>query len=108
MISRSRVIDVFKNNQIELVDFTDPEMVRTEINTFVSDFTQNYINELLSPGSVFANMNAILVNAAFFKGSWKTQFDKQMTRSKPFNGINKGDVEMMQIKGNFYHGSFNC
>lgn len=107
-IFRSHIIDTFKNGQIESVDFTDSEMLRVEINEFVREFTRNYIKELLPVGSIFSDMNAVLTNAAFFKGSWQMKFDQQLTQTKAFNGLNNGNVEMMHIKEKFYHGLLRC
>lgn len=103
---RSHITDVFTSKQIETVDFSEPEARRAEINAFVQEVTQNYINDLLPPGSIQPYSKAILANAAFFKGFWKTKFDK--TEVKHFNSESSIPVEMMHVRGHFRHGLLHC
>lgn len=99
---RSHITDVFTSKQIETVDFTDPEARRAEINAFIQEATQNYIKDLLPLGSIQAYSKAVLANAAFFRGFWKTKFDK--TELKHFNGESSIPVEMMHVRGHFRYG----
>lgn len=93
---------MFTSKQLEVVDFSEPEARRTEINAFVENVTKQYIKELLPPGSIQSSTNAVLANAAFFKGFWKTKFDK--TEMKHFNGESSTPVEMMHVHGKFNVG----
>lgn len=49
-------------------------------------------------------MDAVLVNAAFFRGLWKNKFNKDNTKPQIFNGFNKETVDMMKISAELYHG----
>lgn len=89
------------------VDFSDAEKRRDEINSLVEEITENHIKDLLPEGSVTAVTNLLLANAAFFKGSWATKFNNQLTEKKTFNGISPVEVDMMSVTGRFRYGMLN-
>ncbi|XP_038951902.1 serine (or cysteine) peptidase inhibitor, clade B, member 6b isoform X3 [Rattus norvegicus] len=65
--------------------------------------SQKKITELLSSGSVNANTPLVLVNAIYFKGNWKKQFNKEDTQEMPFK-VTKNEekpVKMMFKKSTF-------
>jgi serpin B len=78
------------------LDYTRTEQARQTINTWVSENTKKKIPELLKPGRLDATTVLVLTNALYFKGAWKTSFDKTMTQSRPFQAPSKGiKVPMM-------------
>lgn len=93
---------------VEALDFgAEPEQSRDYINQFVERITKNNIRNLLPVGSIKTDTNAILANAASFKGDWATKFDKENTKKKIFyeHGRLPVYVEMMKQKGNFNYGT---
>lgn len=104
-MTRSNIRDNFTNNQIQRVDFSDPESIRSNINAFVEDATHSIIQELLPPGSVLSSSNLVLVNAAYFKAEWDNMFNAASTKNETFYGSTEGIVEMMSITKEFFHGS---
>ncbi|CAO2595711.1 Serpin B6, partial [Lemmus lemmus] len=83
---------------MEELDFKgDTEQSRQQINTWVAKKTEGKITELLSPGTVNSDTLLVLVNAIYFKGNWKKQFDKEDTREMPFKITmkEKRPVQMM-------------
>jgi serpin B len=66
------------------VDYKDPEMARRKINLWVEENTQKMITEVIPPGFLDALTSLVLVNAIYFKGNWKCQFDRSLTRGAPF------------------------
>ena len=57
-------------------DFVNqPEAVRKEINTWVSDETREKIQNLLGENAISPFTRMILVNAIYFKADWLDQFD---------------------------------
>lgn len=70
--------------QITSVDYGDPERARATINSWVADKTANRIRDLIPPGILDALTRLVLVNAIYFKGSWASQFDPDVTREAPF------------------------
>lgn len=98
------------NESIDVLDFeTKPEMCRIQINTFIEEITNNNIKDLLPFGSIKTDTNIILANAASFKGTWASKFDKAYTKKKIFyqHGQLPEYVEMMKQKGNFNYGMIN-
>ncbi|CAA7061259.1 unnamed protein product [Microthlaspi erraticum] len=77
------------------VDFrSKAEEVRSRVNAFVERHTNNLIKDLLPPGSVTGATNMIYGNALYFKGAWKTPFDKYCTRDRKFHLLNGGSVSV--------------
>ena len=67
--------------RVEELDFSSPQALTT-INGWASDNTFGKIPQVLSEISPDAVM--FLMNALYFKGSWKYQFNTQLTRDMPF------------------------
>ena len=68
----------------------DPEGSRRLINRWVSDNTQQKINDLLPPGSIDPLTRAVLANAIYFNASWRYAFSTELTL--PFH-LADGDVD---------------
>jgi len=79
--------------------------VTSEINGWVENVTENRIRDLVNQGDV-ANSRMALVNAAYFKGSWLSQFKRSATKKEIFyaNRLNLTWVNMMSQTGNFRTG----
>jgi serine protease inhibitor len=68
--------------EITSLDFTNPSSVK-QINKWVSDKTNKMIDKIIektSPDDILYLMNAI-----YFKGNWKEEFDKDDTYQRDFN-----------------------
>jgi len=80
------------------LDFTDPASVDV-INSWISDKTHEKIDEIIDqidPENVM-----FLINAIYFKGIWKYQFNKDDTKDEVFydqNGDFLNNVKMMSFK----------
>nr|AGK40920.1 serine protease snake-2 [Nilaparvata lugens]AGK40939.1 serpin-2 [Nilaparvata lugens] len=84
----------------------NPEPSRLEINRWVEDNTNNRIKDMLPSGSVDSNTVAFIVNAVHFKSDWLYPFDKALTRSGPFHGLDrKTDTQMMTVTAHFDYKS---
>ncbi|MBN1696440.1 MAG: hypothetical protein JW881_02895 [Spirochaetales bacterium] len=67
------------------VDFkTAPEECRILINDWVSDKTEERIEDLLPPGSITDLARLVLTNAIYFKATWLDKFDEAQTRDESF------------------------
>ena len=69
------------NSEVTALDFADPAAVNT-INGWVSDKTNKLIPTILD--QIPADAVMYLVNAVYFKGQWKYQFETANTAQKPF------------------------
>lgn len=94
---------MFTFDEINRVDFSDPNERRTDINGFVKKHTEESIEELLSINSMKNRKNVILVNAAIFKGFLKNRFDSKV-ELETFHGVNERLVEMMWSTHTLKHG----
>lgn len=78
----------FYNAQLQGLNFTDPNSVNT-INNWVSDQTHEKIKKIIDHLSSDDKM--CLINAVYFKGSWKFAFDKSGTANAAFT-TNEGNI----------------
>ena len=58
----------------------DPQHSADKINTWVSNNTNNRINDLISAGSLGRDTMAVLVNTVYFKAPWRLPFNKFSTQ----------------------------
>jgi serpin B len=63
---------------------TTPGGAAREVNAWVSEATRGRIREILSEADIGALSRAILANAIYFKAPWLSQFEKEATRTEPF------------------------
>jgi serpin B len=64
------------------LDFGDPQAA-AEINNWVSTNTNGKIHDIVTPRMV-ADAGAILTNAVYFAGKWRSEFPESETRGEPF------------------------
>ncbi len=60
------------------------EPARKEINEWVSQKTMEKIQDLLSEGTITPNTKMVITSCIYFKGIWKSQFDKNFTFPRVF------------------------
>ena len=71
---------------LQQVDFIgNPTAATNAINAWVSASTQNEIPTLLQPGTLDSTTRIVLVDAVYFKGSWATAFDANLTQDRAFS-----------------------
>uniref|UniRef100_A0A3P9K3B3 Leukocyte elastase inhibitor n=1 Tax=Oryzias latipes TaxID=8090 RepID=A0A3P9K3B3_ORYLA len=82
---------------LKAVDFIGAsEACRVEINSWVEEQTENKIKELLKQGSVTPMTRLALVNAIYFKGSWKSRFNVENTKEMLFK-VNQNETKPVQM-----------
>ncbi len=87
---------------IRLLDFVKaPEPSRTAINEWVSEQTENRVEDLLPAGSVSSLTRLVVTNAVYFNAAWERPFNKASTRAGIFHlldGSQKNVSMMKQIE----------
>jgi len=88
---------------LHLADFvTQAEPARKEINDWVSDQTEERIQDILDPGVLDAMTRMVLVNAIYFKADWLHQFDANDTEDAPFYLLDGSDVTVDMMSNDVY------
>jgi serpin B len=89
----------YYNAQVTQLDFNSAALAT--INKWVSDKTNGKIPTILS--SISPNEVMFLINAIYFNGKWKYQFETSKTVHENFNGTNKIvlSVPMMKMENTF-------
>ena len=91
------------NAEVRDLDFNQTWAVDT-INNWCARKTNNLIKEVLD--YIPSNAVMYLINAVYFKGIWKTQFDKKNTIESNFTNEDSKivKVNMMHLKDTFAYG----
>ena len=82
------------------VDYENsPEPARQAINEWVTEETEQKIEDLIPQGAIDAMTRLVLANAIYFNGSWFHPFRVDDTSDSPFNLLDgsQGTVEMMHL-----------
>ncbi|MEA1897987.1 MAG: serpin family protein, partial [Bacteroidota bacterium] len=91
--------------EVTALNFANPASVDI-INNWVSDKTHDKIDEIIEEIDPMDIM--FLINAVYFKGIWKYQFNKDDTKDEPFykqNGDLLKDVKTMSFKEKISYAS---
>ncbi|XP_077633803.1 plasminogen activator inhibitor 2 [Crocuta crocuta] len=91
----------YYSTEPQALDFLEcAEESRRKINSWVNTQTKGKIPDLLPEGSVDGDTKMVLVNAVYFKGKWKTPFEKKLNGLYPFrvNATQRTPVQMMYLR----------
>ena len=97
---KSRVSNYYKA-EIANLDFSNSAKTLKVINGWASDNTNKMIPSVLN--EVSPDIPVYLMNALYFKGQWKNQFDKKNTAEEKFTGESgaTSQVKMMKLSEHF-------
>ncbi len=84
-------LETWYKAQSRSFDATDPGAVK-EVNDWIADKTHDKIQNMLE--SMEPNLAMLLINAVYFKGKWRNQFDKEDTETLPFYVTPDSPVEV--------------
>jgi serpin B len=71
--------------ELASLDFLQPEAARETINKWVEEHTQDKIKNLIATPDTVRGALLVLTNAAYFKGDWKSQFKRNLTKAENFH-----------------------
>lgn len=85
-----------------IVQDLSSEQTKRDINKWVQDQTKGKINSILDE-KLPEDYRYVLMNALYFKGNWKFQFDKSLTSDREFTSASgtKSKVSTMNQAGTF-------
>ncbi|XP_053728146.1 neuroserpin [Synchiropus splendidus] len=104
-----RLMTKYFRASVDTVDFGQSAAVAEQINGWVENHTESKIHNLTSAEDFSSLTRLTLVNAVYFRGSWKNQFKPENTRTFSFSRDDGSEVQtlMMYQQGDFYYGEFN-
>ncbi|XP_051868610.1 antithrombin-III [Pristis pectinata] len=99
---------VYKAKLIPVNFREKPKLARSIINAWVSNKTEGLIKDVIPPDALTPYTTLVIINAIYFKGLWKSMFDKDMTTLREFEKATNSQcqVRMMQQQGSFRFGKF--
>ncbi|XP_027023876.2 neuroserpin isoform X1 [Tachysurus fulvidraco] len=104
-----KLIKHYFHAEAETVDFNESATVAQHINAWVQNHTASKIHDLVSAEDFSSSTRITLINAVYFRGSWKNQFCPENTRTFSFSKDDGSEVQtlMMYQQGDFYYGEFS-
>ena len=78
----------------------NPENSRMQINDWVSEKTNERIQDLLAPGTINSATRVVLTNTIYFIASWVNEFDEMNTRDEPFTLLDGSTVQVPTMMTN--------
>ncbi|XP_064633423.1 leukocyte elastase inhibitor-like [Lineus longissimus] len=88
--------------ELKSLDFRNEAASRKTINDWVEKQTEDKIKDLIKPDVLTEETALVLVNAIYFKGTWKNPFEKRATRKQLFHLSAKEQVQVdMMFQGEF-------
>jgi len=85
---------------LRLLDYIQvPEESRVTINDWVSDQTEERIQDLIPQGAINSDTRLVLSNAIYFKATWLEPFEESLTEDKIFLGLDGEEfmIPMMSL-----------
>ncbi|KAL4708387.1 hypothetical protein ACJJTC_019623 [Scirpophaga incertulas] len=106
---RYQLTAAFKNDlanfkaEAQTINFRQASNAANTINSWVSGATNGKITDLVSENSFDDSTRLVLANAVYFKGTWKTPFNKDKTEKADFysNAQRTTKVDMMRLQSKF-------
>ncbi|MFA5317643.1 MAG: serpin family protein, partial [Dehalococcoidales bacterium] len=84
---------------LRILDFIDePEPSRITINDWVSEQTEERINDLIAPGGITPLTRLVLTNAIYFNAAWEHKFTEEATTDLPFYLLDGGSVTVPMMR----------
>ncbi|XP_066247833.1 serine protease inhibitor 3/4-like isoform X5 [Euwallacea similis] len=92
-------------SEVQSLNFSQSEASAKTINQWVEDKTQEKIKDLITPDLLNSATRLVLVNAIYFKGTWASKFNKELTQKEKFylNDNDTIEVQMMNAKGKYFY-----
>ncbi|XP_044728956.1 serpin B3-like [Chrysoperla carnea] len=78
-------------HSLKEVDFRNPEKAAKKINNWIEKQTHEQIKDALKPDQI-ENIDLILINAVYFKGTWENIFDEQSTKPDQEFHMENGEI----------------
>ncbi|XP_016974578.1 serine protease inhibitor 42Dd [Drosophila rhopaloa] len=85
------------------ISVDDPGGAASVVNNWVSNQTRGKIQHIVSSSDMNSDLSAILVNAIYFKGIWKHEFNADQTHTAEFHVSTEESVpvQLMSLSGSF-------
>jgi serpin B len=83
----------------EAIDFGAARKAEQRVNSWVGQATRQEIKKLLPDGAIDPLVRLVLVNAAYFKGTWLSKFDESLTQPEAFSLASGESVQVPTMHG---------
>ncbi|AJR04966.1 hypothetical protein AW14_13210 [Siansivirga zeaxanthinifaciens CC-SAMT-1] len=90
------------SSDFKQTNFANTALAVTDINRWVSDKTNQRITDMVNPSDINSETKLMISNAVYFKGEWRTKFEKLRTAQSTFftDNENQYKVDFMNITEN--------
>jgi len=87
-------LNTYYLTEVNQVDYSNEDESTDIINNWVSNKTNNLIEDLIPQGYLSEDTRLMLLNAVYFKANWQVPFPQFLTRKKQFDLSNDSSVEV--------------
>lgn len=85
---------------LRILDFAaQPEAARLTINDWVSEQTEDKIQDLLPQGAIDPSTVLVLTNAIYFNAAWRSPFSEEATHDAPFALLDGSEITVPTMQG---------
>uniref|UniRef100_A0AAF5PLP2 Serpin domain-containing protein n=1 Tax=Wuchereria bancrofti TaxID=6293 RepID=A0AAF5PLP2_WUCBA len=100
--SFKRMLRLYYNETVHEFSFEKRKGFVQGINKWISRKTNKKIKDLIKEDSINKDTNILLMNAIYFKATWKNQFMKAVTKEREFHISEKEKKPLNIIKAPYY------
>lgn len=93
------LVEKYYGGGLRTLDFiNEPEPSRITINDWVSEQTEDRINDLIQPGGITPLTRLVLTNAIYFNAAWEHKFTEEATTDLPFYLLDGDSVTVPMMR----------
>ncbi|CAF2499237.1 unnamed protein product [Rotaria sp. Silwood2] len=101
----NKILEKYYQSQLELIDFSEKEKSADHINKWISNQTNNIIQNILKANDIHPLTRIMLVNALHFKAPWFKPFDAELTTKENFT-LSTGKLNEIKTMHSISHFSY--
>jgi serpin B len=99
------VLDAHYGAGLRQVDYINAsEKARVTINDWVSEQTEDRIQDLIPSGVLSALTRLVLTNAIYFNAAWAEPFDADLTQDEPFYLLDGSEISVPMMRDSSFLG----
>lgn len=101
----NKILEKYYQSQLELINFSEKEKSSNIINKWISNQTNNIIQNIIKPTDIHPLTRLMLVNALHFKAPWAKPFDSDLSTKENFT-LSTGRLIELQTMHLISHFSY--
>lgn len=103
------ILRTYYGAEPQQLNYAQSDLAASVINHFVSNATHDRIRDLINSRDLDQMTRLVLINAIYFKGTWKNQFPREDTTKMDFytSATDTVPVDMMRLETEMMYGEIH-